>query len=103
MAILEDVFELFEDNALIALGIGTTALLGPAVIPAVARFVKPVAKSVIKGSLLFYERGKETVVELKEVGEDIIAEARSEVKEELTKKAEAAAAAEAVATVGEST
>lgn len=99
MDILEEVFELFEDNALLAIGIGTTALFGPKIFPAVARFVKPAAKSVMKGSLLFYERGKESFAELKEVGEDLVAEVQSEVKDELAKKAEAAAAA----TAGENT
>jgi hypothetical protein len=101
MALLEDIFEVFEDNALVALGIGATALLGTTIVPAVARFVKPAAKSAIKGGLLFYERGKESLAELKEVGEDVIAEARSEVKEELTKKAEAEEAAKAVVSTQE--
>lgn len=100
MDILEDAFELVEDNVGTGLAIGLGAvLLIPKLIPALSNFVKPVAKSLVKGGILFYDKTVEALAEVKEVGEDIVAEA----KDELAIKAEEAAKAAAVVQEGEGT
>ena len=66
----------------LAIGIGS-ALLAPIVIPLLASIVKPVAKASIKGGLMLYEKGKEAIAETQEVVEDLVAEARSEMAEEM--------------------
>jgi hypothetical protein len=89
MDIIEDVFDLVEDNlgTGLAIGIGA-AIVSPSIFTAIANFVKPVAKAVIKGGIIFYEKSKETYAELREVGEDVVAEAKAEAKEALAKKSE---------------
>lgn len=64
----------------LAIGIGA-AILAPAVVPIVASIVKPLAKAAIKGGIMLYEKGKETVAEVGEVVEDIVAEAKAEMAE----------------------
>lgn len=83
----------------LAFGIGA-AVVAPVVVPAVARAAKPLAKAAIKGGLMLYVRGRETLAELGEVAEDVYAEATSEFAQEMAPKsageeamAEAAAAA----------
>lgn len=64
----------------LAIGIGA-AILAPAVLPALAGVAKPLIKAAVKGGIVLYEKGKETVAELGEVVEDIVAEAKSEMAE----------------------
>ncbi|NJM70862.1 MAG: DUF5132 domain-containing protein [Scytonema sp. RU_4_4] len=61
-------------------GIGAV-LLAPVVIPVVAGIGKPIAKSIIKGGLVLFERSKGAVAELGETWEDMVAEARAELAE----------------------
>ena len=69
------------------LNVGTLAagagivLLAPLVVPLVGGILRPVAKNVIKGSLLVYDRTKASVMEAKESVEDWTAEAKAEFKE----------------------
>ena len=65
----------------LAVGAGVV-LLAPVVIPVVGSILKPVAKAVIKGSILAYEGAKLSVAETKEALEDLTAEAKSEISEE---------------------
>jgi hypothetical protein len=76
----------------LAIGLGAT-ILGPIVLPAAARMAKPLAKSMIKAGILAYERGRETMAELGEVAEDIVAEARAELAEESARAADGAGGA----------
>lgn len=62
-------------------GVGAV-LLAPVVIPVVANIGKPVAKSIIKGSMVAYEKSKGAFAELGESWEDIVAEAKAELTEE---------------------
>jgi F0F1-type ATP synthase membrane subunit b/b' len=64
----------------LAAGAGVV-LLAPVVIPLVAGILRPVAKNVIKGSLLVYDKTKTTVAEAKESIEDVAAEAKAELQE----------------------
>ncbi len=65
----------------IVAGIGAV-ILAPVLIPIVAGIGKPIAKSVIKGGLLAYEKSKGAFAELGESWEDIVAEARAELAED---------------------
>lgn len=76
----------------LAIGIGA-AVMGPAVLPALAGVAKPLLKAAIKSGLLLYEKGKETAAELSEVVEDVVAEAKAEMEEVHAEAAPAAVAA----------
>jgi peptide subunit release factor 1 (eRF1) len=77
----------------LAIGIGA-AILAPAVIPVVANVAKPLLKAAIKTGIIMFEKGKETVAELNEVFEDIVAEAKAEVAEAHNPSEQAASFAE---------
>jgi hypothetical protein len=49
------------------LAIGTALLVAPVVIPVVATAVRPVLKAALKGGILVFERGRETIAEIGEV------------------------------------
>jgi hypothetical protein len=77
MALIEDMF---KGNLVAGLAVGIGAvLLGPSVIQTVGGVLRPAAKAVIKGTLVFY---RETVSELGEMASDLLAEARAELEEE---------------------
>lgn len=63
----------------IAIGIGV-AILAPLVLPTVARAARPLAKAAIKSGFLLFEKGRETMAELGEAMEDIVAEAHAEIQ-----------------------
>lgn len=73
------------------LAVGAALMLGPVLVPALGRIVKPAAKSAIKAGIVLYDRGRETVAHLAEMAEDVVAEARAEMAEEAAVMAEAAA------------
>jgi len=78
MALLDNVF---EGNAVTGLALGAAVVvLGPVVLPAALAVGKPLAKAMVKGGLMIYDRGREMVAEAGEVVEDIVAEARSEMQ-----------------------
>ncbi len=64
----------------LAIGIGAS-IFAPQLIPALAGIVKPIAKAAIKGSLVLYEKSKESVAEVGEMMEDIVAEVKAEMAE----------------------
>jgi hypothetical protein len=77
MALIEDMF---KGNLATGLAVGIGALLlGPTVIQAVGRVLRPAAKAVIKGGLVFY---RETLSEAGEMASDLLAEARAELEQE---------------------
>lgn len=70
----------FRGNLMTGLGIGLGAsILAPAVVPLVGAVVRPLAKAAIKGGIILYERGKEMMAEVREVTEDLAAEAQAEL------------------------
>lgn len=83
----------------LAIGIGV-AVLGPVIIPAMARVAKPLAKAAIKSGVGFYEKGREVMAEALEVVEDLVAEAKSELAEADKKRAAEAPSAMAPAKEG---
>lgn len=66
----------------LAIGIGAS-VLAPVVLPMLSQLVKPVAKGLMKGGLLIFEKGREVAAETGEIVEDLWAEAKAEVEEEL--------------------
>lgn len=62
----------------IAAGIGA-ALLAPVVLPLLGQAGKPIVKNVVKQGMMLYEKGKESIAEVTDAWEDILAEAQYEV------------------------
>lgn len=72
--------DLFKGNVITGLAVGVgVAILAPVVLPVVAAVVRPLAKSAIKTGIILYEQGLETVAELGEVVDDLVAEAKAEI------------------------
>jgi hypothetical protein len=83
----------FRNNLMTGIAVGAAVVvLGPILAPAVARMARPMAKTAMKAGLVAIERGRETIAELGEVAEDVLAEARAELAEEREVMAAAAAA-----------
>jgi hypothetical protein len=79
MALIEDMF---KGNLATGLAVGIAAiLLAPTVIQTVGRAMRPAAKAVIKGTMIFYQ---ETASEFGELVSDLLAEARAELEQEGT-------------------
>jgi hypothetical protein len=76
------ITDLVEDAGApgIIAGIGAV-LLAPVLIPVVAGIGKPIAKSIIKGGIVAYEKSRGAFAELGETWEDIVAEAKAELAE----------------------
>lgn len=53
-------------------------VLAPVLLPVVAAIGRPIAKSLLKGGLMLYERGREGVALAGESVEDMMAEIRAE-------------------------
>ena len=68
-------------------GIGLS-VLGPVLIPAVARIGRPAAKAAIVAGLTAYERSREVIAELGEGMEDLYAEAHAEMGQRSRQPAE---------------
>jgi len=62
----------------IAIGVGV-AVAVPFILPILASIVKPLTKAAIKGGLMLYKTGEETLSEAKEAIEHCMAEAKSEM------------------------
>ncbi len=77
------VGDFFEDLGIpgIAAGVGAI-VLAPLLVPAVAKVGKPVAKAVIKGGIVAYEKSRTTFAEAGEAIEDLVAEVKAELAEE---------------------
>jgi hypothetical protein len=91
MALFDDIVEGFGSSWVpsVLVGIGV-ALMAPVVIPALAVGMRPLAKAVIKGGMLVYDKGAEVLAETGEQLSDLVAEVRSELD---ATAADAAAAA----------
>jgi hypothetical protein len=63
-----------------AIGAGAV-ILAPVVLPIVGAVLRPLAKSVIKGSLIAFESAKVSMAESREMLDDLAAEAKSELAE----------------------
>lgn len=76
MALIDDMF---KGNLATGLAIGVGAVIfGPTLMQTVGGFLRPAAKAVIKGGMVFY---RETLGEIGEMASDLVAEARAELEE----------------------
>jgi hypothetical protein len=89
------VEDFFKNNTGKGIAIGiAAAILAPAILPVVVQAARPLARAAIKSGLLFLNKSRETVAEMGEVVEDLVAEARAEIDEERTKANSATGATE---------
>jgi hypothetical protein len=80
MALLEGITESLGGSLMSNLLIGAAAIaLAPIVVPAVLAGMRPVAKTLVKGGVMVYDKTREMVAEVGEQMGDIVAEARSEL------------------------
>ena len=80
MALLEGITESLGGSLISNLLIGAAAIvLAPIVVPAVLAGMRPVAKTLVKGGVMVYDKTREMVAEVGEQMGDIVAEARSEL------------------------
>jgi hypothetical protein len=95
MAVIEDMF---KGNAMTGVAVGAAALfLGPTVLPAIGRALRPVAKTVIKGGIVLY---RETLAGIGELTTDLVEEAKSELEQGQRERASVAGPAAAAASSG---
>ena len=82
-----DIGDFVEDFGLpgIVLGAGAV-ILAPILGPGLAKVGKPFAKSVVKSTIVFYEKTKVVLAEAKEAFEDIVAESKAELAEKETQQ-----------------
>jgi hypothetical protein len=92
MALFDNVVEGFGSSWVptVLVGVGV-ALVAPVVVPALAAGMRPLAKAVLKGGIMVYDKGAEVLAEAGEQLSDLVAEVRSEI--EATAAADAAASA----------
>jgi hypothetical protein len=64
-----------------AIGIGV-AVLVPIAIIKLAPYVRPLARSAVKGGLIAAEKGREALAELGEAMDDLVAEVREDLRAE---------------------
>jgi hypothetical protein len=69
-------------------------LLTPIVLPVLAGVARPLARTALKSGIIVYEKTRETVAELGEALDDLVAETRAELAQQ---QAAAAGAVETVA------
>jgi hypothetical protein len=69
-------------------------------LPVLANIAKPLTKAAIKGSILLYEKGRESFAELSETVDDLVAEVKSEMEVGPEGAATAASAAQATGAQG---
>jgi hypothetical protein len=94
MALLEGISESLGGSLVSNLLIGAAVIvLAPVVVPAVLTGMRPVAKTLVKGGVMAYDKTREMVAEVGEQMSDLVAEARAELTAP-------AAAAESVSSQG---
>lgn len=70
---------IFKNNFIVGVTAALAAtILAPVIVPAIKRSGRPIAKSLVKGGILLYEKGREAVASAGETMEDVIAEVRVE-------------------------
>ena len=91
MALFDTIGEGFGSSWVpsVLVGVGV-ALVAPVVVPALAAGMRPLAKAVIEGCIMVYEKGTEALAEAGEQLSDLVAEVRSELDATATAAASAA-------------
>jgi hypothetical protein len=73
---------IFKNNYIVGITAGlVAAVIAPILVPALKRGSRPLAKSLIKGGIMLYGKGREAVAGAGEVMEDVIAEVHAEAYE----------------------
>lgn len=71
--------DFFKNNIVAGVGLAFTAtVLAPILLPAMGRIGRPLAKSLVRGGMMMYEKGREAVAVAGESVEDLMAEIRAE-------------------------
>lgn len=71
--------DLLKNNLVVGVGLAFAAtVLAPIVVPVMGRVGRPLAKSLVRGGMLMYEKGREAVAVAGESVEDMMAEIRAE-------------------------
>lgn len=65
----------------VAIGFAT-AMLAPLILPVLTGAARPLARAAIKTGLALYEKGRETLAEVEETLDDLVAEVRAELEQE---------------------
>jgi len=70
---------IFKNNFVVGITAGlVAAVIAPVLIPAIKRGSRPLAKSLIKGGIMLYAKGREAVAGAGEMVEDVVAEVYAE-------------------------
>ncbi len=94
--------DLFSSNAVMGVAIAAgAALLAPVVLPLLAGVTRPLARTALKSGIIVYEKTRETVAELGEAFDDLVAEAKVELAQQQVVPGGTQAAAAAAAEVAE--
>lgn len=73
---------IFKNNFVVGVTAALAAtVIAPVLIPAIKKGSRPLAKSLVKGGIILYEKGREAVASAGEMMEDVIAEVRAEATE----------------------
>lgn len=62
-----------------AIGVAA-AWVAPVVLPVIASAAKPLGRAALRTAIMAYEKGRETVAEINEVIDDIVAEVRADLE-----------------------
>jgi hypothetical protein len=80
MALLEGISESLGGSLVPNLLIGAAAIvLAPIVVPTVLAGMRPVAKTLVKGGVMAYDKTREMVADVGEQMGDLVAEVRAEL------------------------
>jgi hypothetical protein len=80
MAVWESLTEGFGESLLPTLLIGAAVVVvAPLAVPAVLAGMRPLAKTLVKGGVLVYDKAREMAAEVGEQMSDVVAEARAEL------------------------
>ncbi len=83
--------DLLKNNLVVGVGVALAAtVLAPALIPAIGSAGRPLAKTLLKGALRLYDRGREALALAGESMEDMLAEVRAEDALEQSERSAAA-------------
>lgn len=75
--------DLLRSNAATGVAIAAgAALLAPVVLPLLAGVTRPLARTALKSGIIIYEKARETVAELGEAFDDLVAEAKAELAQQ---------------------
>ena len=80
MALWENGAGIFGQSLVQNVLVGAAAVvLAPIVVPAILGGMRPVAKTLVKGGVMVYDKSREMVAEVGEQMSDLVAEVRSEL------------------------